>query len=211
MGRTKPELVGVPRATGVALYVPSGRRHYAPRGVTRRPEGKPGAALSPSRLSGARWPAPLSARTALQTDGDEDVGRSIRQRGFPEEEVRLPGPMRREKRSRRDGAPPTVVGWCQGVRGQLAWCSPPHGRPAQLLGEGWTRDSCAALAQSLGGARAHPLARKAPRREAPSVSLALGIRLTRLRTPHPALPTAFVPLRQASTPQHHARRLHLST
>lgn len=31
MAETKPELAGIPRATGVSQYVPSGRRHYAPR------------------------------------------------------------------------------------------------------------------------------------------------------------------------------------
>lgn len=31
MAETKPELAGVPRVAGVALYVPSGRRHYTPR------------------------------------------------------------------------------------------------------------------------------------------------------------------------------------
>ncbi|XP_031984545.1 coiled-coil domain-containing protein 57 isoform X4 [Corvus moneduloides] len=90
MWGTKPELAGVPRATGVPPRAGGTTR----LGVIRLPEEKPGAALSPSRLSGARWPAPLSARTALQTDADEDVGRSIRQRGFPEAEVRPPGPMR---------------------------------------------------------------------------------------------------------------------
>lgn len=65
----------------------------------------------------------------FQAGGAENVGRPIRQRGFPDEEVRPRGPMSEGKRSRRDSAPLTFVGWCRGVRGQSASCPRPHRPP----------------------------------------------------------------------------------
>lgn len=75
MAETKPELAGVPRANSVALYVPSGRRHYAPR---RDPAAKGeagGHALSQqaewcSVASTAQRPDSAFRLVALRTLGD---------------------------------------------------------------------------------------------------------------------------------------------
>lgn len=65
----------------------------------------------------------------FQAGGSENVGRPIRQRGFPDEEVRPRGLMSEGKRSRQNSAPLTFVGWCRGVRGQSASCPRLHRRP----------------------------------------------------------------------------------
>lgn len=154
MTETKLDLADVPRATGVALYVPPGRRHYAPR---RDPAAKGEDGVHRSLLAGGAGLVGqhrLAPGQRFQAGGSEDVGRPVRQRRFPDKEVRPHGLTSEEKRRRRDdprGVMPRgarTVGICAHV---------PIG--AIPLGKGSTRDSYTALCPKLGrrsGASAGP-------------------------------------------------------
>lgn len=163
MAETKPELAGVPRATPVWQCTCPRAGGTTRLGVTRLPEGKRGQRSLVAGVAGLGGQHRSAPGQRFQAGGAEDVEGPIRQRGLPDEEVRPRGPMSEEKRS--GGTAPRQPSWSEakGCQDSRRRAHVPTGAQRSL----WARDEPATptprFAQSLGGARGHPLARRTQR------------------------------------------------